>query len=277
MSYAIHNNTDTAKWLTKLIGEWWPTTTEERNSSVYLTPKLAAMILEGAIGLETEQVEAKIAAMRRATDRYPGHKVIREALSSLRDATRRGEASAVGEDRREAARRLLGGKARLVAIAPGEIEVGEHTLYWLDRAARVLVHLDVRATESIDDVHRWHGLAVPEPDPVQGDPHFGKSSAPHWDATTRFLDAAANVVEYLGWERVGWRVWYPGTQLFAQFHRRDVSGDQHKRPGNAKAVRFYQPGDIRAAARRGNIDFTGIIEAAGERRRVLAIADEKGI
>lgn len=277
MSIAVRPDTDAAKWLTKTIGEWWPTTAEERNSSVYLTPKLALMILEGGIGLEREQVEAKLAAMRRTTDRYPGHKAIRDALGALRDASRRGEASVVGEDAREAVRRILVAKNAIVGIVPGEPEASEHTRYWLERAGRVLLCLATRATDSIDDVHLWHGQACPAPEPVLHDPHFGKSSARHYDAATQFLDAAANVTEWLGWDRVGFDGGpYRGKQLFALFHRKDAQGQPHKRTGDAAKVRFYQPGDLRARPK-GNIDFEGITRDATERRRVRAIAEAKGI
>lgn len=278
MSLTVHKDTDSAKWLSGEIGAWWPTTTEPRNNSVYLTPKLALMILEGAIGLDTEQVEAKLAAMRRVSDRYPGHKVIRNALAALRDATKRGEESMIGDDARASVRAILQGTNAIVGVVPGDPEASEHTRYWLERAGRLLLHIATNATESIDDVHLWHGQACPAPQPSLGNPHFGRSGPEHHDGSVRLLDAAANVAEYLGWDRVGFNGGpYRGKQLFAAFHRTDHEGQAQKRTGDSRQVRFYQPGDLRKLERVNRIDFGAITSESDERRRVKAIAHEKGI
>ncbi|MFI4881767.1 MAG: hypothetical protein ACIAQU_04190 [Phycisphaerales bacterium JB064] len=271
MSITLRQDPDSNAWIRELIGRLWRNT-----PAASLNAELADIVLEGCTGLEHDQVEARLKDIRRRHDAFPGVSKIRENLMGLRRATEAVEASMVGRDAREAAIRLLQGKDSLVGVLPGEPEASEHTRYWLERAGRLLLHRATMATDSIDDVHRWHGQAVPAPRPVLHDPHFTRG-VQHPHPATRFLLGAANVCRWLGWERVGWDRWYAGKQLFQPFDW-TVNGKAEQTPASAKSVRFYQHGDLRRLdEHKGSIDFGAIIDAATERRRVLAIADRKGI
>jgi|GEM_PF-6604690 len=273
MSLVVRKDQDTAQWLIELIGEWWPTTTEQRNTSTYLTPRLAMMILEQAVGLEREQVEAKLAAMRRSGDRYPGHAEIGKALANLRRSSQAGSAVLINEDFRQwCADAVKSPKAMVVydpsLLAPdADVRVTAHTSYWLERAARLLLHRLGKATDSADDVHVWHAWNAKEPQPETGDPHFARS-ATHPRPTERFLLGASNVVGLLGVEKVHWAAWVDQVQprLFEPFQWRQGEHTSEF-PCDPSAVKFYDAEEIEALRHKNGINYEGTLRRPIDRKR----------
>lgn len=278
MSISITRTLDQNQWLRQKIAERWPQTTKESNGGVYLTVALSDMILEGTIGLDREQVVARLDYLRRThrpLDQYPGHASICESLTSLREATKANLASAANDDFRLWCEKSIKSDRAMVVYDPSildrnaQVSVTAYTNYCLERAARVLLHQKGRVGNSPDDVHVWHTHAARAPQPQAGDPRFSYSHS-RLGHRHRFLLAASNVVGYLGVGNVHWASWVDRGQprLFEPFQWRErADGDAAEFPCDPDAVRFYTAEDIRDLESQGNTDFMGIVRNAQKQRQ----------